>query len=440
MNFLKKISFDKIPFEKIYLALAVAYSVLFPIYMMVTFKLGFFYNIYKNLNSFISIISVVTLIIFIFETIVKKISIFEFIKKHKSILILITGFIFLTISCLLADDLKLSLIGNSFRFGGLLSFLFYGVLAILGYKLDEKNRNIFFRSLIYMSAFISILSLIKNDFTKQFLYVENAGIFTNINHFSTFLCYVLIVNIFVFYNDKNKWIAIFDFICFIISTGMLIINTSFACYLTIMFIIILTVVFAIKNKKIFKFLAMAGIFLTISISGAWMLIKGNFTELFEDLEFIKKYQTEYANGTKEQKEYFFESCLQYIGSYRGEMWRYGIEMIKEKPILGYGLENFSDDYKNYPLESGEDLPHNLIIFLWLSGGIFTLLAYLIAIILLLWKNRKCFYTNNSNTIIWFLIIAHLMQSMFNNTLFYTTSLYAILFGMLFKEFKTKKDN
>ena len=437
---MKKISFDNIPFEKIYLTLSLAYSILFPIYMMGTFKLGFFNNIYKNLNSFILIISIIALIVFIFETIIKKINIFDFIKSNKSILVLITSFIFLTISCLLADDLKLSLIGNSFRFGGLLSFFFYGVLAILGYKLNEKNRSIFFRSLIYMTTFISIFSIIKNDFTKQFLFIENAGIFTNINHFSTYLCYILIINIFVFYNDKSKWLAVFDFLCFIISTGMLIINTSFACYLTIMFIIMLTIVFAIKNKKILKFLAMAGVFVTISITGAWMLIKGNFLELFQDLELIQQYQTEYADGTKEQKEYFFESCLQYIGSYRGEMWRYGIDMIKEKPILGYGLENFSDDYKKYPLESGEDLPHNLIIFLWLSGGIFTLLTYLIANVMLLWKNKKCFYINNSNTIIWYLIIGHLIQSMFNNTLFYTTALYAILFGMLFKEFKQKKDN
>lgn len=430
----------KITFDKIYLLLALAYSCLFPIYMMISFRLGYSNNILKNLNSFLISISTITLILFIIETIIKKINVFKFIKNDYSILFLIISFIFLTISCLLADDLYLSLIGSIWRFGGLFSFFFYGVFAILGCKLNEKNRNIFFRSLIYISTFISIFSLIKNDFTQQYVYIENAGIFPNINHFSTFLCYVLIVNIFIFYNDKNKYLAILDFICFIISTGMLIINTSFACYLTIMFIIMLTVVFAIKNKKIIKFLAMAGVFLTISLTGAWMLIKGNFIELFEDLEFIQKYQTEYADGTKEQKEFFFENCLKYIGSYRGELWRYGIEMIKEKPILGYGLENFSDDYKNYPLESFEDLPHNLIIFLWLSGGVFTLLAYLIANVIILWKNRKCFYINNSNTIIWFLVIGHLMQSMFNNTLFYTTSLYAILFGMIFKEFKQKKDN
>lgn len=429
----------KLPFQKIYLMLALAYSCLLPIYMMGTFKLGFFFDIYKNLNSFIAVLSTITLVVFIIELIVKKINIMKFIKSNKAVLILIIGFIFLSLSCFLADDLKLSLIGNEHRFGGLLSFFFYGVLAILGYKLSQKNREVFFRTLIYMTTFISILSITGNEYVKQFLYMENAGIFANINHFSTFLCYVLIINIFVFYNDKNKILTVLDFICFVISIGMLIINTSFAGYLTIMFIIMLTIIYAIKNKKIIKFLSMAAIFLTITFTGAWVLVKGNFDELIQDLDFLKTYQTDFADGTKEDKEFYFESYLQFIGSYRGELWRYGIEMIKDKPILGYGLENFSDDYEKFPLESEEDLPHNVIIFLWLSGGLLTLIPYVIANALLLWKNRKCIYINNSNTVIWFIIIGHLMQSMFNNTLFYTTSLYAILFGMLFTEFK-KRDN
>lgn len=428
----------RVSFEKVYLLLALMYSCAFPIYMMLSFKLGYQHSILQNLNYSILAIAILVLLVFLVDTIINKNNIFKFIRSNKSIIVLTIGFIFLTISSLRADDVHLAIFGTSYRFGGLLSFFFYGVLAILGYKLTPNHRNIFFRTLIYMLTLISLLSLINNDFTKQFLFIEHAGIYTNINHFSTVLSYALIINIFTIYNDKGKLITAFDFICFIILIGMLIINTSFACYLTTMMIILFTIVYAIKNKKILKFLLMSSVFIIISVTGAWALVKGNFEELLEDLGFLKTYQEEALGKDEDTKEYYFESIIRYIGSYRGELWTYGIEMIEDKPILGYGPENFSDDYYTYPLSSSENLPHNLILFLWLSGGIFTLLAYIIANLIILWKNRKCFYQNNLNTVIWFSIIGHLMQSMFNNTLFYTTSLYAILFGMIYKE--TKKDN
>lgn len=392
-------------------------------------------------NLLISLIAIWTFIIFILDIVINKNNIFKLFKEKKSAIILALSFISLAISAISADNIKFSIIGNGFRFGGLLSYVFYIFLAILGYKLTDKNRAIFFRCLIYTASFISILSLTNFEFTKEIFLVENAGIFANINHFSTYLNYIIIINIFTFYNDKNKYIGILDFICFIILVGMLIINGSFACYLGIMLILIITIVYAIKNKKILKYLAMFSIFFTISFTGAWMLVKGNFEELFEDLGILKTYYEDYSdNNNKDKQEYYFELCLQFVGSNRGELWRYGFEMAKEKPILGYGLENFSDDYLKYPLESQEDLPHNLILFLWLSGGIITLLLYLIANFMILGKNWRNFYLNNSITPIWFLIISHLFQSMFNNTLFYTTSLYAILFGMIYKNIKEKKDS
>ena len=127
-----------------------------------------------------------------------------------------------------------------------------------------------------------------------------------------------------------------------------------------------------------------------------------------------------------------------MGSYRGELWYYTLDLIKKKPLIGYGLENLAMEYKNYPMHSNEDLPHNLILHLFVCGGIFTLIFYLLANIIVLLKNKESFYKNNSLTIIYYIILGHLFQSMFNNTLFYVTSIYAIFFGMIYNDFQ--KDN
>ena len=428
--------------DKVYFVIALAYSCILPIVVMISNKFFLVSNIFEGFNKFITLLTILTIIVFIIDIIINKTCIFKIFKEKKSVIFLGLSFIFLTIAALKADDTNAAIFGVGIRFGGLISYVFYIFLAILGFKLNKKQRNIFFRTLIYANTFISILSLINSNTIRQFMPIEYAGTFANINHFSTVLVYIIIINIFTFYNDKNIFISTIDLICYGILSAMLVANNTFGSYLTVLFILIITIIYALKNKKQFKYMTMFIIFITLSLTlniNDKQIVKDNFNELAIDLDTIKTYHEQYV-GDAEKEYYYMECCLQYTGSYRGELWYYAIEMIKHKPILGYGLENFTDDYRQYPLESNEDLPHNLILFLWLSGGIFTLLFYLIANTLIIGKNWRNIYLNNSMTVIWFIIIGHLIQSMFNNTLFYTTSLYAILFGMVYRNFDKEKDN
>lgn len=429
--------------KNIYLFLALSYSILLPIFMMINYKFVFFDNIFKLFPNFISIIAILTIITFLIDSIINKADILKFIKNNKSIIFLALSFIFLTIACLCSNDVHLAIFGTEYRFGGILSYLFYIFLAILGYKLTNNHRNIFFRSTIYLTTLISILSLINSEITLQFLFSEYTGVFFNTNHFATYLTYVITINIFTFYNDKNIFLNILDYTCFAILISMLIVNNTFGCYLAILFILIINIIFIIKNKLYIKYIIMLFTFLLLSLSirvdGNWLL-KDNFESLLIDLNIIKVYSENYSEFTEEQHDIYIDHHIRYMGSYRGELWYYTIDLIKKKPILGYGLENITNEYFNYTMESGNDMPHNLVLHLWVTGGIFTLLFYIIGNILILIKNRKSFYKNNSLTIIYFIIICHLVQSMFNNTLYYTTSAYAILFGMIYNNLKTKKDN
>lgn len=61
---------------------------------------------------------------------------------------------------------------------------------------------------------------------------------------------------------------------------------------------------------------------------------------------------------------YINDHIRYLGIYRGELWYYTFDLIKKKPIIGYGLENIINEYKdNYTMESGNDMPHNLILYL-----------------------------------------------------------------------------
>ena len=74
----------KIPFEKIYLVLALIYTCVFPIYMMLSFKLGYQYSIFENLNYFLIGISLLTLLVFLTDTVINQNNIFKIKFVHIS--------------------------------------------------------------------------------------------------------------------------------------------------------------------------------------------------------------------------------------------------------------------------------------------------------------------------------------------------------------------
>ena len=434
------INFIRKHIQKAYLYVALSYSVLLPIFLMLNNKFKFFNDQYELFPNTIFAITGLAVIIFLIDTVINKTNIFKFIKNNKSCIFLILSFMFLLIACISSKNVKLSFIGIYYRVSGIISYFLYFFLAILGYKLTEKNRNIFFKSIIYMAAIMSVLSLINNETTKEILPFDYTGIFFNTNHFATYLIYAIITCIFTFYNDKKTYSKIIDYLCFVIMVAMLIVNNTFGCYLALLFILITSIFFVIKNKIYLKYLfliiAVILLSLTIRVNGKWEL-EDNFESLLIDLNIIQGYATNYQDFTEEESKHYIDSHVVYMGSYRGELWYYTMDLIAKKPLLGYGLENLDIEYEKYPMHQTNDLPHNLILHLWVCGGIFTLLFYLTANIMILIKHRKSLYINDSTTLIYFMVLGHLFQSMFNNTLFYVTSLYAIYFGMIYKNFKTK---
>src|SRR5262249_38178204 len=67
---------------------------------------------------------------------------------------------------------------------------------------------------------------------------------------------------------------------------------------------------------------------------------------------------------------------------RIDYWRATAKMIGDHPWLGVGSGNFGGYYPRYMAETaGEKVkdPHNFVLELWATGGVFVLLAVLIAL-------------------------------------------------------------
>ena len=81
-------------------------------------------------------------------------------------------------------------------------------------------------------------------------------------------------------------------------------------------------------------------------------------------------------------------------SVRGYYWRAGIEMFKDNPLFGVGLDNYGSFFKEYrevgyPLKYGYSLTstnaHNVFIQHFATGGIFVGTIYLILTAFVLWR-------------------------------------------------------
>ncbi len=74
-----------------------------------------------------------------------------------------------------------------------------------------------------------------------------------------------------------------------------------------------------------------------------------------------------------------------IGSGRGEVWIRSLDLMEQRPIFGWGLENLLNEFY-YQYNVNEGRTHNLILQLGGTTGIIGMLLYMTAIIAIFFKN------------------------------------------------------
>ncbi len=122
---------------------------------------------------------------------------------------------------------------------------------------------------------------------------------------------------------------------------------------------------------------------------------------------------------------------------RFAIWGLGLQAFKERPILGWGQENFiyafSKYYnpKLYDQEPWFDRPHNILFEWLLNGGILGLLSYLSLFGALIWclvlLGRNKFFSIKETLILAVAAFAYLFQNLF---VFDNFNTYVIFFALL----------
>ena len=364
-----------------------------------------------------------------------------------------TGFLFLIvyvisiISALCAEDTQRSFYGTEFRPDGIRMYTCFMIVFIYSLLIKDKTmkkRVILVNvlcfipvSLVMYQQYFGIIGTAVERSHGEFgtslmafydrhglrvghFYKGLTGSFYNLNHLGYYItvCTMLVSTMAVKAEKlmpKILWSA-YSVYCFFI----IIMNDTFGCYLAIFaaLVAILVIVLIKLKEKTAKVCINAALplILFICVNIVFFIacpddnpITKNFRTLGKDVKTI---------ATTENIE------EEHAGSGRLEMWLATVDMIKERPILGYGPDNLKAHYVERDVTL--DRAHNEPLERAVATGVPSALIYYAAIILAIivyFRSKKWYDTTYFASFI--TVVGYLVSSLFGVQLFYTGGFFFI---------------
>lgn len=254
------------------------------------------------------------------------------------------------------------------------------------------------------------------------------GTIGNPTYLAAYLTLVITAALILLFNSEKRWLKYFYGSAVLFSFAIIYFSATRGAALSFLVaipIFLLIYIFLSKKgdekEKLYKKLAIAGLILIVLAPlGLWL---ARNTSLVENNEVLSRF-TSISLDERTIKSRFF-------------IWGIAWKAFKERPILGWGQENFLEafskyyDPRLYDQEPWFDRPHN-IVFEWLiNGGIIGLLSYLALFGTLFWGigrliSRK--EVKKGEAIV--LVVAPIAYFIQNFFVFDNFNTYVLFFGLL----------
>ena len=331
-------------------------------------------------------------------------------------LLLLLGFVlFVIISAIFSQDPRFSFFSSPARAGGSLNLLFYFVFSIiLALFIKDKNWeklwniNFFVASLASLLAIVQSFNLLKNVFISY-----EGGATPSFLGNSTFLAiYMLFMAIWSFVlflqkrEKKQKLIYGGFFLLFVLTIFLTGSRATYLALLVSFFFFLFLYPIRIKQIKTLKIIA--GSLLLIAIIS--IIVFNSLPQLSEKGDFFSRL----ANRLSIQRV-----ATDLFGT-RFAVWQITLKAIKDRPLLGWGPENFYIGFEKYYEPTAPNLqklwwdrPHNIFLDIAANSGLIALFFYIAFWLILLWSLQRFKYAKqreaeHENT----QIKAHGLQTMF----------------------------
>ncbi|MER2076573.1 O-antigen ligase family protein [Psychrobacillus psychrotolerans] len=371
----------------------------------------------------------------------------------------------LTLSVIFAEYKSIALWGLYNRYDGAITFISYAVLMFIAIHITyPKNALSKLVYTLYPFVWINVIIALMNLYGVNIL--QNAN-FHDI--FTLFLIDEMAINEgSVLTGTLNQWnymsgysavmaiifltLAIFkgsiksrvvNLMTAVASFLTILASTSTSGFITLVIMTVLLMILAIvkKNKK--KAIVWLGIFIILASSSTGLLSKQNPKVWDESVGFFIKtnpfvkldgaflelnfpnYKVEAAESTLELPtlaERYYSA-----GSGRTYIWVKVLELVKEKPITGYGLDTLTYHFPQNDINKRSgmfdeniiiDKPHNFFINILYGSGLLGFLSLICFVSIYSFKLFKYVIKDKQSPIIWAFILgwgAFLIQGIFNDS-------------------------
>ena len=350
-------------------------------------------------------------------------------KEKVSVLLpfwlLIVFFLWCTINTFFfAEDTQLALNGQLIQMDCLLVYLCYGGLIFAGITVARSKVMSIVCTWVFLALaeFMAVVSIIDNQFTYD-IFVNSVtnifhyqGIFYNTNYYGYFLTMTIIISACMFETRPNIIERILASIVFLTNSWMIFLNDTFGGFLTVIITLSLAVIWSFVNKEECKFRTLIALIAFVIVALVSLIpstptsevLKGDVKQVSDDIATISS-----VNPT--------ESDTNKVGHNRLGRWKDTISFIKEKPLVGHGLQSI-EDYTT----------HNIYLQQAAYTGIIGLLLFVsifITGLIRLIKDRENMTTLTRGAM--FTVLAYMMALFVGNTLFCTAGYFYVIVGFCF---------
>jgi putative inorganic carbon (HCO3(-)) transporter len=388
----------------------------------------YFDYFYQSKAHALSILSVIYLLILLRNR--QKLN--EIFKSDQINISLFFYILFLSISLFFALDLTLAIQGRPYRVDGFSTMIMYFLLFIAA-RSSKLTISKLAKALLITASILSIYGIFQyfglDPFPRDFIresWVVSFATFGNPNFMGSYLVLMIPFAIHMFLKEEKKVGAIVYAILLFCLLSTRTRGAWIGGIIALCSYFIFSFLYEARSKSIFHRYAIITIITVVIIISFNQISGGGFIDRFtsistETVEVL-------TNGDSSEKG----------GAFRIFIWKRVIQLISEKPLFGYGIENLMEPFvENYKEEMIDtlgyillvDKAHNEYLHIAVTSGIPSLIIYLTFIYQVLKKGIKQIPKVSKYWPIMAAILGYLTQAFFNISVVSVAYIFWILLGL-----------
>ena len=355
------------------------------------------------------------------------------LKRHWLPSCLLGLFLWSILSFCFAEDKMVGLWGRHSNQEGLILFSYYGALFLSCSWLSEKQRKIICESLVFTGAFTGLLLILaENPVIQKLFYIEyrETVMFHQYNHYGYFLavCAPLAMGLLLEENFHRPAMWLWRIPALWLIFNAMAFNGTRGSFLAVaaVFLLLNIYVFTCRKEK-----RLVLILLDLSAAATFLFFNTG-SILMERLGLMVRELLNLSSAPDK------EAALDQLGTERGMLWRYGLKIVKKRPILGFGPGNMGEQYR--PYLDRPSSPHNDLILMAGSLGIPAVIFYVSGLA----GHLKGFFSYAKKMTVWEAamygsVVSYLISSCLGVSMYYTTPYFYMVLGFSYGVYRKYRD-